>query len=432
MMVETQLKINLSNITKLPFQSYQNDFSFIINGQEFKTNKIVSDILSQNICKTHLNDPTFDEIIINTTNKGDFSLILNLLNFKKIQIPDKELPFILEVIDILGNDSFKFISPNNTTEITTDNIFTLINLENQQKLFPDLFYEKIDFLSSHFFELCETKQDEFLKLRIETLFSIIDNPKLQLNSEDQLLNFIIKLYSNDPQYSILFEAVYFTNISSDLMKEFISTYNFNDMTSKIWKRLSPRLINKPIEYQKRSSRYKRNFGSIFEKPENNTLSGIIDYLRKKSNGNIQNEISVLSNSCLNSDPNCQPISIVLYDDQSKVFRSKDQPGSWICIDFKNHKIMPTDYAIQSRNWTKNCGHPKNWVIEGSIDGNDWQILDQQQNFVGLNDANVVNTFSIKNQERKEFSLIRMRSIGLSCAGTNTLSFKSIEFYGEYI
>ena len=62
----SKMQLKTSCILTVPFQTYDADFSFIVNGEEFKTSRFISDLLSPTICKMHLNDPTVDTYIINT------------------------------------------------------------------------------------------------------------------------------------------------------------------------------------------------------------------------------------------------------------------------------------------------------------------------------------------------------------------------------
>lgn len=75
------IQLKLSSIENIPFQIYDQDFSFFVNGKEYQTPRIISDLLSPKICKIHSIDPTFNEYIINTHNSGDFSHIIQLINF---------------------------------------------------------------------------------------------------------------------------------------------------------------------------------------------------------------------------------------------------------------------------------------------------------------------------------------------------------------
>lgn len=137
-MSEIKIQLNPSNIWNIPLQIYENDFTFIVNGEEFKTSRLISDILSQNISRIHSTDPSFDKYIINTHYSGDFSYILDLINFEKYNIPENELPFICEVIRLLGNTSIYISSEEENTEITLDNAFQLL----QKHILSIQFYSK--------------------------------------------------------------------------------------------------------------------------------------------------------------------------------------------------------------------------------------------------------------------------------------------------
>ena len=79
---KSYLKLSESSIRKVPLCTYD-EFIFIVNGKEFKTSRIISDLLSPKICKLHLCDPTISQYSISTKYQGDFSLILNLTSFEK-------------------------------------------------------------------------------------------------------------------------------------------------------------------------------------------------------------------------------------------------------------------------------------------------------------------------------------------------------------
>lgn len=126
MMKESKLRLKKSSILNVPFQNYPQDFIFIVNGEEYKTSRLLSDLLSPKISKTHLSDPTIDYFIINTKSTGNFSRFLEVQNFQDYLISTDEIPFILEILEALGNECFEFIDNNEVEEITMDNVFTLV------------------------------------------------------------------------------------------------------------------------------------------------------------------------------------------------------------------------------------------------------------------------------------------------------------------
>ena len=120
----SDIQLSYSCIMNVPLQTYNNDFTFIVNGKEFQTSRIISDLLSPKICKIHMIDPTIDTLCIKTSQQGHFSYILDLVSFTKKSIPTTELPFISEVIEILENETISLGQSEHQQELTEDNIFT--------------------------------------------------------------------------------------------------------------------------------------------------------------------------------------------------------------------------------------------------------------------------------------------------------------------
>lgn len=428
--VSKKIHLNSSSILKVPLKTYNDEFIFIVNGQEFKTTRLISDLLSPIICQIHENDPTCDNFTINTTKKGNFSFILNLVNFDDNYIPYNEFPFIYEVIKILGNES---IDLDYSTKITVDNVFSLLReFEQNTKFYSKEFQEAINFISSNFYDLYDTSKKELLQLSIHIISEIINNPQLQLTDEDQLLTFLNQLYLNDSKYSVLYEYVYFDNISSSVISDFLEIYDFNDITSELWRRLSIRMKQKVkpnIENEKRYKKRSKEGTSLFYNGEN-LFNGIINHFQKQTNGQITKEIKITASTCNREDQN--PQNATIFNDPSKYFASENAPNTWIRYEFKNNSVIPTDYSIRSISWGSNYCHPKDWVIEGSKDGENWEILDEQSNCSYLNGRSLSHTFKIKNTESKEFRFIQMRQTGSNWKGNDYLLIESFELYGTVI
>ena len=236
-----------------------------------------------------------------------------------------------------------------------------------------------------------------------TLFEIIQSPKLQMKSEDQLLRIANSLYKKDPNYSILYETVYFANVTEKTMNEFIEIFDFNNMTKGTWSVLCQRLGKgvKEGENDREDKRYHSNktvkkIGKKFsiQNCENN-FSGILNFLRKKS----LNEIDITCSSCFGFSDDYQPKNVIIYEDKKKSFWSNLKSNSWLCFDFKQNRVIPSDYTIRSCSCSVNWAHPKSWVIEGSNDNGSWSIIDQVENCGFLNGPGLVHSFKIQSQNR---------------------------------
>lgn len=208
-----KIYLKTTNILNVPIHTYMDEFTFIVNNKKFKTTRLIADLISPTISKLHLIDPTINEFTIRTIEQGDFSNILDLADFQKKQILEKEFQFYFEVSEILGNESFEFQKEQENIEITSNNVFTLIKKhEKYQKTYSELYSKEIDFISSHFYELCENKEEEFIEISLNTLLEILNNDNFLIKSEDQLINFSFKLLNRDSKYLILFENILFENV----------------------------------------------------------------------------------------------------------------------------------------------------------------------------------------------------------------------------
>lgn len=436
-LLKVQLQTN--SVKYVPLNAYESDFVFIVNGEKFKTNKFISDLISKRICLQHQADPTLDIFEITTENEGNFENILNLANFTEISISENELPFFREVMKILDNNNLSI--PNlKYPYINEENIVDLLKFhENFYHIYSKCYLDEIEFASSNFFSICKNHESELSTLSYNTICEIINHDKLQLENEDQLLNFINFLYEKActigdeerHKYSYLYDYVQFSNVSKNAIKKFYSIYNINDIDIKIWNQIIPRLIENTNEFDNENDRcerygYKKQCGQLFEPGIHNNFAGIINYIKAHSNGNIENRINVISSTIYSP---CFPISNLLeFNDKEKYFQTLGDANDWICYDFKEQRVKPTHYQIVSHNGRANLYHPKNWVIEGSIDETNWDVLDCQINCSFLNGPSLSHTFPIRYENLKEFRYIRMRLI----IDTTYLRIHSFELYGSLI
>lgn len=70
--MENSIQLQTASILQVPFSKYEKNFIFIVNNKEFRTSRLIADLLSPTISKIHINDPTMKEFYINTKSNGDF------------------------------------------------------------------------------------------------------------------------------------------------------------------------------------------------------------------------------------------------------------------------------------------------------------------------------------------------------------------------
>jgi cell division septation protein DedD len=155
--------------------------------------------------------------------------------------------------------------------------------------------------------------------------------------------------------------------------------------------------------------------------EAESLDGIISYLTTKRGGNVQEKgiVTISSKSVRDHEPKFALKNVADLTSGS-CFESKDEPGQWVCWDFREMRVRPTHYTI----WT---WHLKSWDVEGSLDGRSWTEIDRQtdnQDFkIGWNTA----SFAVSNPA--EFRFIRLTQTGMDHGCFDTLWLLAVEFFG---
>lgn len=422
--INNTIKLLTNSIKHVPFNNYDKDFTFIVNGQEFQTSRIISDLISPKISKIHLIDPTVSQFIITTKSEGNFQTILNLVSFELKEIDEKEIEFVFEIFDILEIENAEV---KTNIELNIDNVIDFIQKHDLSSCFYSSFLSReIDYLSKHFYEIKENQIEKFFTFSIDTIEKVICNGNIKLESEDQLLKFINQLYCKNTEFYKLYEFVLFSNVEVETIDEFLSIFNYNDLTAGTWLSISKRLHNEIVKNNQKfnEDRYRKRFSF-----SSDNLNGVFNFLSKKSK--IENEVKVTSSSLNSGDWQ----KLLKIDNVDNNYSTNNENNPWICFELKNHRICPSSYTIRSCNSYYGSHHPRSWLIEGSEDGKNWIIIDEQHDCSYLNMKNHIHTFSIKKNKKsqKEFKFIRIQHSG-NCwdNSNNILNICSIEFYGDLI
>jgi len=102
-------------------------------------------------------------------------------------------------------------------------------------------------------------------------------------------------------------------------------------------------------------------------------------------------------------------------------------GSWFQIDLKKYEIQPTYYTL--RDSQSGGGYQlRNWVLEGSNDGNSWKTIREHTNDSMITTQGMSGRWALECDE--SFRIIRVRVTGHDAGGTYYFLFCSgIELYG---
>jgi hypothetical protein len=181
--------------------------------------------------------------------------------------------------------------------------------------------------------------------------------------------------------------------------------------------------------------------------------GIIAHLTRECGGNVhdRNVVDVTSGSfeketiranwhsgVFDNDPDYAAKNVADLESDSyfgSAYRnsSKDIPhtrNNWICYDFKERKIVPTHYAIRTYNCHPGGDHLKSWLIETSVDGENWREVAREEDNKQLNGTYFTATFAVAGGEECRF--IRLVNIGRNHRGNDCLRISGWEIFGNLI
>ena len=438
-----RFSFDAANIKSIPFDKYEKNFTFIVNGKRYEKSRFVADLLSPIICKYHYNDETNNEFTINTsptnTENQDvdpFEEFLKLINSEEVELDEQKRQQYGEYFLQLGNIREYFVLvPFNIDDLTADNILArLKSMEKIQKseiIDNEQFQKMIKYASEHFYEL---RAEEIKKLDNEIINEILKREELRIKSEDSLLELILEIYEEDHSISYLFEYVNFNNLSRSSISKFIDSFDIDYLCHGTFKKICES-INVGKENDKPESRYKSP-ALEFKYEQGKEFEGIMKYLSDQTGGNIHDNgtIEITANSINGS--NVVPKNIVDYQNDGNWFQfnSNQTPNAEICFDFKNMQVQLTSYSIKSNCWSKNDDHLKSWILEISKDGKKWEKIDEHNNDSQLNNKYAVATFNTK-ETNSFYRYVRLTQTGPNWHGNNNdyhTGISMIEFHGKLI
>jgi hypothetical protein len=151
------------------------------------------------------------------------------------------------------------------------------------------------------------------------------------------------------------------------------------------------------------------------------LKGIISYLTKKHGGSVHEKgiVTITSKSVYSDDPQFA-LKNVADLTSCEWFGSKNEPGQWVCWDFREMRVRPTYYTIWS-------AYLKSWVVEGSLDGKSWKEIDRQRNNQDFKHHWDVASFAVSKPAECRF--IRLTQTDKRHDNYDSLFLRAVECFG---
>ena len=439
---EYDFSLNFEVIKGIPFEKYEKNFVFVVNGKGYFTNRFIADILSPIIRQYHCSDETIDEFHISIPNTDTepqndyFTDFLQLVNFESIHTDGIRLKYYQEYFLQLGNIGCYYqiltllIDEMNQFNILDHLTQINLHLKNLKGMtFPDqqnpfsIFERMIKYAAEHFSELPHEKLKE---TDSEILEEIFKNESFRIDSEDSLLTFILEMYEKDQFNSFLFEYVYFENVKNETLEKFIDCFSYDDLNSGAWKSICC-LILRNRNRDVNPSRYGEAITEI-KHEEGKEFQGIINYLCLQTGGNIYDNktIDITADSIISDT--YHPKNLIDYENDN-YYQVNNSPKAEICFDFKDKSVQLSSYSIKSGYTTENVRHLRNWAVDVSNDKKTWRNVDEHFEDSSVNGKFIIKTFKTK-EKSNFYRFVRFRILSVSWLNDYYSYFNNLEFYGK--
>jgi hypothetical protein len=273
----------------------------------------------------------------------------------------------------------------------------------------------IDYLASHF---SEVEQDLLKSLSHGDLVEVFCCPKLQIETEDSLLRFILELGA--AHFSLL-GYLRHEYLSVSGIDRLLKSISLSDIDERLWLSLCDRLrlaVRPSCDLQSRHRLRPKRFRLDSSRP----FDGIISHLTRECGGNVHSHeiISITASSNLYNQ--CYQTVDYGWNDY---WYSDGTANSWIQFDFKTRRVSVTNYTLKSAGHG-DC-HLLQWSLGGSNDGQSWVPLDRR-NTCDLDGNYVVKSYGCELADF--FRFIRLTQTGPNSRKDHYPMLCNLEFFGD--
>ena len=401
-----------------------NDFTFVVNGREYKCSRLQAVFLSQRVYRLLMSDRMIDRININIAEPGSFDEIMGLMYGQPIFITPENQLFFACCAHELENDELmetlvQFVLGKETN---MSNVISHIKLKHEAHMDCQ---QESDFVAAHF---CDMDFDRLAMLSSSELEQVVASSELTLESEDQLFSVIHRLIKKKGKsYAALLRYVKFQFLEKRNLKKFLGCV-FPDYIEAVWDSIGEFLHdfrNSKSEYLlaklKRYSAMSSNRKVI--KATGDWCYGINEYLRSIGCGNPHTRELLEITASGTTHNNCH--NLLDYGWHS-CWCSTDDANSYVQFDFKNLRVCVRGYCLRSGNGSNGL---RSWVLESSDDGKTWDSIDER-NTDDLTGNFVAKQYKCQVKMTGYRQYFRIRQRGKNRDGNDILCLSELEFLGK--
>ena len=119
----------------------------------------------------------------------------------------------------------------------------------------------------------------------------------------------------------------------------------------------------------------------------------------------------------------------LLDRRTLRFSTKPQANSWVQFELKGQRLRATRYTLRHySSWDTEA--LRDWVLEGSNDGQQWATLREHKGDAALNKKGATHTWALSGPASEQsYRLFRVRQTGRNSNNHHYLALSGFEIYG---
>lgn len=398
------------------------DFTFIVGGHTYLTNRFFAGFISPKIAQMSLSDPFIDKFEININDEThQFTKIINLHKGNPLILSELDAEYFTLIGNKLGNEEIinegkRIQSERNN--FTKENVLQIM----QNKAKYDMNYdEELKYVASNFWDF---NKDDLKSIDINLLEKIISSKYIKVESESSLFHFVLDvLQNNENAAKILLNYIHYEYLPRSDIAQFLKIIKPEDLTGPIWASLCSRLVNSSDE----STINSKSAEMYIPIDSKDPLNGIFTALASKNEGNIHLK-KIVEVTASSSEYNL-PYYVISSEIQDYWY-SQEEKYPWIMFDFREKQIKPTGYTLKTFNCGEGYSHLKNWVVEGLREDGSWDTLDSQTDNQVLNRARASITLDCN--ATRYYRKLRIRMTGKNHFNGNHLCLQRVEFFGHLL
>jgi hypothetical protein len=367
-------------------------FDFIVEDQRYHFQLLNATFLSARLSRLRASDATVCEYEVKTSNCSHcFKEFLLLGRGYSVTVTENNYLGLFELSEEFENAEIYSFLRDYMSMISESTLTISVAIDRLRigfRLNLDISKE-VEFVASH---LNECSSDELRSLPIDCLGMILSKESLKVNTEDCLCGLVIELGF---EFFSLFEFIHFEFVSPSIACKFSEIYKscLHLLNLSIWKAICSRFIL-PVTRSNSSSSHRHMIERHhFSADESGWLNGIVHYLQEKNCKTFSIHCSSTAGSGWEPGGSAAEHAIQL-EQTSNYFVSENIPNQWLMLYFNEMRVRVFSYTLRTHVYDVGACHLKSWVLEGSLDSENWTNLDTQNNNGDLNGKSRLAHFKV--------------------------------------